>query len=132
MTLTPTVDPFARPAGNFNLGALRPLLRARLRAGGSLPALGLVLLNAGRYGAASHAYTATLRPRATADVPSPPPVFQDRGCHFFRRPDGQGVLVVPWGLSDLAVPGAYRIQVRAVAGSGLIEYLPEVLLEVAA
>jgi hypothetical protein len=124
----------ARGVGRYATEKLKGLLRTKYYTGQSLPALGLVLLDAAdEFTAVSHTYTATLTPRVTADVPTPAAVFTDRAADFFTRAfDGSPVVAVELANADFATAGFYDLRIKAVTGGGAVNYLPEIEVEVIA
>ncbi len=121
--------------GKFAVEDLRGLLRIKYYVGQTIPALGLVLLAAAdQFTAVSHAYTATMTPRATADTPSPAAIFTDRVSAFFNRDfDNSPTIAVEWAVdgSDFPSAGLYDLRLKAVnAGNSKSFPLPEIEVEV--
>ncbi len=125
----------AHGVGKFAFEDLRGILRIKYYVGQTLPALGLVLLKAGdQFTAVSHVYTATMTPRATADVSVPAVIFTDRVADFFNRDfDASPVVAVEWAIdgSDFPSAGFYDLRFKAVnTGDSKVNLLPMIEVEV--
>lgn len=129
--ISPTYDFFATNALGMDPSLLRTSLNVQYSAGAASPALGVCVLNSKKFTTSSHIYTASMRPFSTVANPSPARIFGDRLCLlYYRQKDRIPVITYDWQLTDLAVAGKYRFQIRAISQAGKVEFLPEITVSV--